>query len=163
MTQAIARPAHRVPGWASWLGFVILCNAVGFTSSLLGGEPTVYRELVRPSWAPPPVVFAPVWTALYTMMGTATWLVWTRSNDRSAAMQVFAAQLATNFLWTPVFFGLQQYGLAVLVIAANWVAVLAMIVVYSRRVRAAGWLVVPLLAWVSFATALNVAIWLLNR
>src|SRR5690349_18209066 len=105
MSNAAARPTHRLPSWVSWLGFVVLCNAVGFTSSLLGGEPTVYRELVRPSWSPPPVVFAPVWTTLYTMMGTATWLIWTRGRDRSAALQVFAVQLATNFLWTPVFFG----------------------------------------------------------
>jgi translocator protein len=163
MSNASARPVHRVPSWASWLGFVVLCNAVGFTSSLFAGEPTIYRELVRPAWAPPPVVFAPVWTALYTMMGTATWLVFTRVRDRSPALQILVAQLVTNFLWTPIFFGLQRYGLAVVVIVANWIAVLAMMIVYFRKLRMAGWLVAPLLAWVSFAAALNVSIWWLNR
>lgn len=153
--------SRAVPAWLSWLGFVVLCNAIGFASSLLG-QPTVYTELVRPSWSPPPVVFGPVWTALYIMMGTATWLIWRRAADRRPALVIFAVQLATNFLWTPVFFGLQRYGLAVIVIVANWLAVLAMLVAYHRRVAVAGWLVAPLLLWVSFATALNVAIWRLN-
>lgn len=154
---------RRRPGWVTWLGFVVLCNGVGITSALLGGDPAVYRELVRPAWAPPPSVFGPAWTTLYTLMGTATWLVWSRGRDRARPLQIFALQLATNALWTPVFFGMQRYGLAIAVILANLALVIAMTILYFRRVRAAGWLVVPLIAWVTFASALNIAIWQLNR
>ncbi|MBC7978622.1 MAG: tryptophan-rich sensory protein [Myxococcales bacterium] len=149
----------------SWLGFVVLCNGVGFVSALAGGEPSYYQELARPSWAPPPSVFAPVWTILYTMMGTATWLVWLRARgaERRRAMTAFAVQLGLNAAWTPVFFGLHQPGLAVAVIVGVLVAVLAMLVVYARISRWAGALVVPLALWVAFATCLNLALWWLNR
>jgi len=168
MAHAAAPIAHptntvRLPSWVIWLGFVVLCNATGILSSLFAGEPSVYRVLVRPSWAPPPVVFGPVWTILYTMMGTATWLMWTRGKDRAPALAIFGVQLATNFAWTPIFFGLHAYGVAAIVLGLNWVAVLAMAIAYGRRYRPAGYLILPLLAWVSFAGALNVAIWWLNR
>jgi len=148
-----------------WLGFVVLCNGVGFLSAVLGTDPVLYEHLVRPSWAPPPSLFGPVWTALYILMGTATFLIWRhcRGDDRRRALTIFGVQLALNFAWTPVFFGLQRYGLAIVVIVANAIAVLVMMVAYGRRVRLAGILVVPLLVWVSFATALNIAIWWLNR
>lgn len=144
-----------------WLAFVALCNGVGFLSALIATDPGYYEALVRPSWAPPPSVFAPVWTALYTLMGTATWVVWgrTRGPVRRRAMVSFAVQLALNFAWSPVFFGLHQPGLAVLVILAVLVAVRTMLVVYGRIVWWAGALLVPLLLWVAFATCLNIALW----
>jgi translocator protein len=151
--------------WLAWLGFVILCNGVGFLSSLAGAPSAVYKLLVQPSWAPPSWVFAPAWTTLYTLMGTATYLVWKhcRGAARRDAMIVFGVQLALNAAWTPVFFGLERYGLAVIVIAFVLAAVTAMLVVYWRRVRLAGALLIPLWLWVAFATALNAAIWSLNR
>jgi benzodiazapine receptor len=162
MPYAAATHTHRVPAWVSWLGFVALCNATGFVSALVGGDAALYRDLAKPAWAPPPSVFGPVWTLLYTLLGTATWLIWTRGRDRGPALTIFAVQLVTNFLWTPVFFGVQQYGLAVVVIVANLIAVIATAIAYGRRQRLAGWLVVPTIVWVAFATALNVAIWSLN-
>jgi tryptophan-rich sensory protein len=148
-----------------WLGFVVLCNGLGFLSSLPGAERAVYGALVQPSWAPPSWVFAPVWTTLYTMMATATYLVWRRCKGRARrdAMIAFAVQLALNVAWSPVFFGLQQYGLAVIVIAFVVASVAVMGVLYYRCVKLAGLLIVPLLLWVSFATALNAAVWALNR
>ena len=163
MAYAAGAHTRRLPAWAAWLGFVALCNAAGITSALIASDPGLYRELVKPAWAPPSSVFGPVWTLLYTLMGTATWLVWDRGRDRAPALAIFAVQLVTNFVWTPVFFGLQRYGLAVIVIAMNLIGVLAMMIAYGRRSPLAGWLVAPTLAWVSFATALNVAIWWLNR
>jgi tryptophan-rich sensory protein len=157
-----APQVHRVPAWAVWVGFVALCNATGIVSSLIAGDPGLYREIAKPAWAPPPSVFGPVWTALYTLMGAATAMVW-HSKDRAPALTIFAIQLVTNFLWTPVFFGLQRFDLAVIVIGMNWTALVAMTIAYARRRRIAGWLVVPTLAWVTFATALNVALWWLNR
>lgn len=148
-----------------WLGFVVLCNALGFLSSLPGDEKDVYGALVQPSWAPPSWVFAPVWTTLYTLMGTATYLVWRRCEGRARrdAMIAFAIQLALNVAWSPVFFGLQQYGIAVIVIAFVLASVTVMGIMYARCVRLAGLLIVPLFLWVAFATALNAAVWSLNR
>lgn len=151
--------------WLAWIGFVVLCNGAGFLSSLAGGEATIYQQLVQPSWAPPPWLFAPAWISLYTLMGTATYLVWRRCRGeaRRDAMIVFAIQLALNVAWTPVFFGLQRFGLAVILISFVLAAITAMIVVYYRRVRVAGLMLIPLWLWVAFATALNASIWALNR
>ena len=155
----------RSRGWLGLIGFIVLCNGVGFASAMVANEPSFYLTLVRPSWAPPPWLFGPVWTALYTMMGIATWLVNRRARgpERGRAIGAFAAQLAINAAWTPVFFGLHLVGAAVFVIAAVLVAVVVMLLEYRRHSSAAAWLTAPLAAWVSFATALNVAIWSLNR
>lgn len=151
--------------WLVWLGFVALCNGAGYLSSLAGTEGAIYERLVQPSWAPPGWLFAPVWTTLYTLMGTATYLIWRRCRGtaRRDALIVFGVQLALNVSWTPVFFGAQRYGLAVIVISFVLAAVTAMMIMYWRRVRLAGALVVPLWLWVGFATVLNAAIWSLNR
>jgi benzodiazapine receptor len=143
---------------------VALCNLTGFVSSLFGTEQTFYAALTKPSFAPPSWVFAPAWTTLYTLMGTATYLVWRRCAGaiRRRAMGVFAVQLALNAAWTPVFFGLHEIGAAFLLIIANWIAVGAMGLVYYRRVPLAGALIVPLWLWVTYATVLNGAIWRLN-
>jgi tryptophan-rich sensory protein len=163
-THALGTHRTHAPAWLVWLGFVVLCLGVGFLSSLTG-RMELYRELVRPSWSPPAAVFGPVWSALYVLMGTATFLIWRRTSGerRRTAITVFAIQLALNFAWTPVFFGLERVFAALVVIALVWVSVLAMAIVYARRVRLAGAMNVPLLAWVTFAGALNAAIWWLNR
>jgi translocator protein len=150
---------------AAWVGFVTLCVGAGFASAMLADDTSVYEELARPSWAPPGNVFGPVWTVLYIAMGSAAFLVWKhdRGESRRRALAIFAVQLALNVAWTPVFFGLQRYGLAIVVIAGYWLSVLGMLIVFARRIRLAGLLVAPLLAWVTFATALNIAIWSLNR
>lgn len=165
LAEDLPRSHLSAPRWAAWLGFVVLCNGVGFLSSLAGGERPLYASLERPDWAPPGWVFGPAWTTLYTLMGTATYLVWSRCKGpaRRTALTVFGVQLALNAAWSPTFFGLRQYGLSVLVIALVLAASITMMVVYFRRVRLAGWLTVPLVAWVSFASAVNTAVWWLNR
>ena len=147
----------------AWLGFVALCFGAGLLGSLFGNT-EFYRELVRPSWAPPGWLFGPVWSALYLAMGTAAWLVWRqeRGTLRRRALVVFGVQLALNAAWTPVFFGLEQIVAALVVLLANVAAVVAMLTAFSRCSRLAGWLVAPLLAWVCFAAALNAAIVALN-
>lgn len=154
-------PARR--GWRACVGFVLLCNGVGIASGVAGGDPAYYGQLARPSWAPPPVVFGPVWTALYTLMGVGAFLVWRRGAAARPALAVFAAQLALNAAWTPVFFRLRAPGAALVVIALVLAAVVAMSVAFARQVRLAGLLQVPLALWVGFATALNAALWWLNR
>ena len=129
-----------------------------------GSKLDLYREVLRPSWAPPGWIFGPVWITLYTMMGVAAWLVWRTapSRERSVALTLFAIQLALNAAWTPVFFGLRSIGGGLLVIAVLNVAILATIVAFGRRSQAAAWMLVPYACWVGFATALNTELWRLN-
>jgi benzodiazapine receptor len=144
-------------------GFVVLCLAVGG----LGGWATAqsvaewYPTLAKPSWTPPPWLFAPVWTVLYILMGVAAWLVWKAGNAKGA-MLLFGAQLLLNLAWSFLFFGARSPGLALIDIAALWLAIAAMIFAYAFRSRLAAYLTVPYLAWVSFAMALNAAVFMLN-
>ena len=161
----IPQAAFTAPRWVVWLAFVVLCNGAGVLSAVVATDPGLYGQLVRPAWSPPAWLFGPAWTTLYTLMGTATYLIWTRCTGRArrTAMGVFALQLALNVAWSPVFFGLQAYGAALVVIVGVFAAVTAMMLVYAARVRLAGALIVPLWLWVGFATVLNGAIWWLNR
>jgi tryptophan-rich sensory protein len=126
---------------------------------------TWYRGLDKPPWTPPDRVFGPVWSLLYGAQAVAAWMVW-RSGDQRApapALELYGAQLALNLGWTLVFFGLRRPGWAVLEIVVLWVAIAATIAAFRRRSRAAAWLLVPYLAWVSFALVLTVAVWRRNR
>jgi tryptophan-rich sensory protein len=125
-----------------------------------------YRRLERPSWNPPDRVFGPVWTALYATMGVA--LVRVVRSDRPAdarrlAVGLFGLQLALNFGWSWIFFVEHEIGLAVAEILVLWVAIAATAVTFGRLAPSAGLLLVPYLAWVTFAAALNVAVWRRNR
>ncbi len=120
-----------------------------------------YRTLARPSWTPPDALFGPVWAALYTAMAISAWLVWRRVGF-GWPLAAFAAQLALNVAWSGLFFGLRQVGLALLDIAALWTAILACILLFWPVSTVAALLMAPYLAWVSFAAALNFAIWRMN-
>jgi tryptophan-rich sensory protein len=120
-----------------------------------------YAALRKPPFNPPNWVFAPVWSALYVMIGVAGWLVW-RRDWRSRMMAAWVAQLALNFIWTPVFFGLHAPAAALAVILALLIVIIAFIVRGWGRDRAAALLFVPYVAWVAFATLLNAAIVYLN-
>lgn len=121
-----------------------------------------YFALARPVWTPPPWLFGPVWTLLYLMMAVAAWMVWKRAGT-TRPLEWWAVQLMLNAAWSPLFFGLHRLGLAVIVIAALWLAIAATIRAFAAVDRRAAWLLVPYLAWVSYASALNVAIWQMNR
>lgn len=128
--------------------------------------PVWYRSLTKPSWTPPSWLFGPVWTLLFVLMGIALFLVWRKgwsSPGVTVALAVFGIQLVLNVLWSVLFFGLRQPGWALLDICLLWVFILLTLLQFIRQVTAAGVLLVPYLAWVSFALALNVAIWRLNR
>ena len=125
---------------------------------------TWYRGLDKPSWTPPDRVFGPVWSLLYGAQAVAAWLVWrSGGEERAPALQLYGAQLTLNLGWTLLFFGLRRPGWAVLEIAVLWVAIAATIAAFRRRSRAAAWLLLPYLTWVSFALALTVAVWRRNR
>ncbi|MBL8861022.1 MAG: tryptophan-rich sensory protein [Planctomycetes bacterium] len=123
-----------------------------------------YAGLEKPAWNPPAWVFGPAWTLLYTLMAVAAWLVWRRGGFRvqRRPLTLYCVQLALNAAWTPVFFGAQEPGWALLVILALWALLLATLLVFRRTSGPAALLLVPYLAWVSFAAALNCALWRLN-
>ncbi len=137
-------------------------GSIATTSSI----PTWYRTLNKPSWTPPSWLFGPVWTLLYVLMGVALFLVWRRGwnapNVRPAIV-LFAAQLIVNAGWSAVFFGLRSPsgGLAVLVVL--WLLIAATTVAFYGQNITAGLLMLPYLAWVTFAGVLNATIWNLNR
>ena len=143
------------------------CILLGAAGGLLTAPQieTWYAALDKPAFNPPSWVFGPVWTTLYTLMGVAAWLVWRAGLDRRAvksALGLFTVQLALNLAWTPAFFGLESPLLGLAVIVPLWVAIALTITVFSRIDWRAAALLVPYLAWVSFATVLNYAIWTLN-
>ncbi len=123
-----------------------------------------YPALRKPDWTPPRWLFGPAWTLLYTMMAVAAWLIWWRGGRRESRrpLKLFALQLVLNGLWTPIFFGLRSMAGGMVVIAMLWCAILVTVVAFWRRVPLAGALLVPYQLWVTYAAALNFAIWRLN-
>jgi tryptophan-rich sensory protein len=122
---------------------------------------TWYGSLNKPEWNPPPWIFGPVWTALYLIMAVAAWLVWRRDGWRWP-LRLFFTQLLLNVAWTPVFFGAREIGLAFAVIIALWLAILFTMLAFLRISKAAAFLLLPYLAWVTFAAILNFTLWRLN-
>ena len=146
--------------------FVALCLGIGALGAAVTATSvkTWYANLAKPSFNPPDEVFGPVWTVLYVMMGVAAWRVW-RTADRDTArgpLTLFALQLALNLGWSVVFFGLQKIGSAVATIVVLDVAILVTMLAFRTVDRVAALLMAPYLAWVTFATVLNIAIWQLN-
>jgi translocator protein len=122
-----------------------------------------FEGLAKPSWNPPNWVFGPVWTTLYVLMGFAAWLIQDRyGREARGAITLFVVQLLFNAGWSAIFFGLQAPGLAFAEIIVLWALIVATTIVFWRRRPLAGILLVPYLAWVTFAAVLNFAIWRLN-
>ncbi|MEO5924851.1 MAG: TspO/MBR family protein [Bryobacteraceae bacterium] len=148
------------------VGWIALCLAAGGLGSLATSAkiPTWYATLAKPSWNPPNWLFAPVWTTLFVLMAVAAWMVWTRraQASASAALVLFAVQLVLNTLWSFLFFGAENPGAAMLEIVVLWIAIAATIWTFRKISSPAAWLLAPYLAWVSFASCLNYAIWQLN-
>jgi benzodiazapine receptor len=142
--------------------------AVGAAAAVatVGAVRTWYPTLARPAFAPPNGVFAPVWTTLYVMMGVASWLVWKTGFARPqvrSALALYALQLLFNLAWSFLFFGLHRPLAALAEIVVLLALVAATTLRFARLARPAALLLVPYLAWVSFAMALNAAFWWLNR
>jgi translocator protein len=149
--------------WWVLAGFLGLCLAVGFLAGMVTAPAVAewYPTLVKPSWRPPNWLFAPAWTALYIMMAVAAWLVW-KAGDAKPALLLWGGQLLLNFAWSFLFFGARSPVLGLIDIVLLWLAIAATIFAFSFKSRAAAFLMVPYLCWVSFATALNAAIVMLN-
>jgi benzodiazapine receptor len=146
--------------------FVALCLGIGALGAAVTASSveTWYADLAKPSFNPPNAVFGSVWTVLYILMAVAAWRVW-RAADRDTArgpLVLFALQLALNLGWSVVFFGLHKIGAAVATIVVLDVAILVTALAFRTVDRLAALLMAPYLAWVAFATVLNVAVWRLN-
>lgn len=143
--------------------------AAGYAGSLYTAPSTDgawYDALRKPTFNPPSWVFAPVWTLLYTMMAVAAFLVWRsriRSRWKPLALGAYTVQLGLNFLWSVLFFGLQQPYWALLELLVLWVMIVITMALFRKFSLAAALLLVPYLAWVTFAGVLNAEIWRLNR
>jgi translocator protein len=141
--------------------FLLLVVGGGLAIGVLTAPGEWYAGLAKPPFNPPGLVFAPVWTVLYVLVAVAGWRGFER--DRSGwPMKLWGAQLALNFLWSPVFFSAHRIGLAFLVILLLLAAILAFVVASWRRDRLSALLFAPYGAWVGFAAVLNGSIWLLN-
>jgi len=151
----------------TYIVWILLSELAGVLGGLATAPaiPTWYATLVKPTWTPPGWVFGPVWTVLYALMGIAAARVWIRHRQTSAgkrSLALFGAQLALNAEWPVLFFGLKAPGAALVSIVILWATILALIVRWWRLERTSAALLIPYLAWVSFATALNAAIVRLN-
>jgi tryptophan-rich sensory protein len=163
--------ASQRSAWSRDLGFGLLSIiAVAATSAVgqLATYPNLapwYAGLVKPSFNPPNWVFGPVWTTLYVMMAFAVWRILRRpeaSAERRWALGLFFAQLALNAAWSWMFFAAHNPLLGLINIVPQILVILATIVAFYRVDKISAWCLVPLAAWVCFATVLNFAIWKLN-
>ena len=158
-------PTPRNPQWAA-LGWLLLAT---FLTAALGAFASIdakefYASLKQPSWSPPPTVFGPVWSALYMMMCAAAWLV-VRQRGTPAArplMWLYGAQLLCNALWTWLFFRWHWGAVACAEVLLLFVLVALTLRAFWRVRPRCGWLILPYLVWVGFASALTLSMWRLN-
>ncbi len=137
-----------------------VCLGAGILGSIftISSIPTWYATLNKPFFSPPNWIFGPVWTILYILMGVSLYLVWIKNKVPA----VFWIQLILNALWSILFFGLKNPSLALVDIAALWVAIFLTIKSFYKINKPAGNLLIPYLLWVTFASILNLAIVVLN-
>jgi translocator protein len=162
-TSLASRSAlNQCAGLVGWLVLTFLAAAVGAAASVQAG--TFYGQLARPSWAPPGWLFGPVWSALYLLMAISAWLVWRTSSHRSTtpALGLYVAQLGANALWTWLFFAWNQGAWAFADVLLVWVLLGLTIAAFRRHSMLAAGLLLPYLAWVTFAAALSWATWRMN-
>lgn len=149
--------------WGRLLGCIIGIELIGNIGSLatFSQITTWYAALNKPGFNPPNGIFGPVWTILFALMGVALYLVWSKKNNKKS-LTLFSIQLVLNVLWSFIFFGWHQPGWAFIEIIILWIAILATIIEFHKLSKTAAWLMVPYLAWVTFATVLTFAVWQLN-
>ena len=144
---------------------LVIFVAVVFGCGLLIGFVTQpgewYAALTKPPFNPPNWIFGPVWSIFYILISVAGWRIWPLEGA-GTARRLWIAQLVLNFLWSPVFFGLQSVGGALVIILPLLATIVAFIVTVRRVDRIAAWLFFPYALWVGFASVLNLSIWWLN-
>lgn len=152
---------------AMLLAVILICFLVELIAGWLTQQTvhTWYPQLQKPSWTPPDLLFAPVWTLLYLLMAIAVWLIWKTPSpsSKTAAYLFFWGQLLVNLIWSGLFFALRNPLLAMFDIALLWVLIICTIRSFYLIHPRAAYLLVPYLLWVTYAASLNGAIWYLNR
>ncbi|PIF69417.1 TspO/MBR family protein [Flavobacterium sp. 2] len=148
---------------------LIVCLAVGYSASTVT-RPSVeswYPTIVKPVFNPPNWIFIPVWTLLYIFMAIAAGLVWDKIKEQTekvkTALLFFLIQLTLNAIWSYLFFGLKNPLLALIEIVLLWLMIYETYLKFSKINKISGYLLIPYLAWVGFATVLNASIWWLNK
>ena len=146
---------------------IVACQCAGLIGSVftMKAIPTWYATLEKPVFTPPNWLFAPAWGTLYLLMGIAAFIIWRRGLENiqvKRALLIFLVQLILNALWSVVFFGFESPLYGFIVIAGLWIAILFTTLEFSRISTAAMVLLLPYILWVSFASALNASIWILN-
>jgi benzodiazapine receptor len=170
MTRRSLQPQPRGHTKTSQALRLIGLLAATYTAAGIGSAATAasvtgwYQTLEKPSWNPPDWIFGPVWTALYCLMAIAAWAVWRRTAWPAARTPLawFAVQLALNVGWSLLFFGLQSPGAAFAEILVLWLAIVATTLSFRSRSTWAALLMIPYVAWTTFAVVLNAALWRLN-
>ena len=146
---------------------IMFCQLAGIIGSFFtfSSVKTWFITLNKPFFQPPSWLFSPVWITLYTLMGVALFLIWTKkkqSKKHHEAISIFILQLAINALWSIVFFGWHNLLLSIFVIGFLWALIVILIGRFYKIDKRAAYLLIPYLLWVSFATILNFAVWALN-
>jgi translocator protein len=154
--------SKQVVGLIVWLLITFIAAGIGTIASSNAG--IFYQQLIRPEWAPPAWLFAPVWTILYLLMGIAAWLVWRVQGFRAAriSLSLYIIQLAVNAFWTWLFFIWRQGQISFIEIIILWILILCTLIAFWRVRMINGILLIPYLAWVSFASVLTYVTWKLN-
>ena len=150
----------------TYLVSVLICQLAGIIGSL-STAPAVkgwYTTINKSPLNPPSWVFAPVWTALFIMMGIAAGIIWLseKNEARKKALTVFGVQLVLNTLWSIIFFGMKNPPLAFIEIIVLWFAILYTIILFRKINRKAAYLLIPYILWVSFASILTLSVAILN-
>ena len=166
MMKAKAHTGKRHIRWKTLIVCLAIPLCVGGLSALLSrGGMQAFSALKKPPLAPPGWVFPVVWTILFLLMGVASYLVAVSAapqRTRQGALYLYALQLAVNFFWSPIFFGTGAYLFAFIWLLLLWLLIVLTVRRFAQIRSAAGWLLMPYLAWVTFAGYLNFGIFLLN-
>jgi len=147
--------------------FIVICLGVGYLSNILSGNNAkeVYASFANPGFFPPAWIFAPVWFVLYVLMGIAVSIIWEKKKNKNVDKQLglFFLQLFVNFLWSIIFFGINNYLAALLLIILLFVLIVATMLSFEKESKKATYLLVPYMVWVGFAMILNYTVWFLYR
>ncbi len=149
------------------IGSILLCQLAGVIGSAFTMKeiPTWYASLAKPWFNPPPFIFGPVWLTLYTVMGISLYRVYRHGMSKrnvKHAVYLFCIQLVFNSLWSIVFFGMKELGLAFVVICILWGLIASVIIAFRKIDKWASYTLIPYLLWVTFASILNFSVWLMN-
>ncbi|MES2623563.1 MAG: TspO/MBR family protein [Patescibacteria group bacterium] len=155
------------PNWLKLVITIAVAEAAGLIGTVFTTPsiPTWYADLIKPRLSPPNWVFGPVWTTLFVLMGVAAFIIWKKGIERKdvkIGLGIWIGQLVLNTFWSIIFFGMHNAGGALIEICILWLAILATIISFGKMSKTAAWLLIPYIAWVSFAMYLTYSIWVLN-